>query len=54
MTRMVESSDRLVDGFLKQRGHVIGVAESMLAGPLPSWLEKRARDPDTAAIAKAW
>jgi nucleotide-binding universal stress UspA family protein len=36
------------------RGHVIGVAESMLAGPLPSWLEKRARDPDTAAIAKAW
>ena len=26
----------------------------MLAGPLPSWLEKRARDPDTAAIAKAW
>lgn len=36
------------------RGHVIGVAESMLAGPLPAWLEKRARDPDTAAIAKAW
>jgi len=36
------------------RGHVIGVAESMLAGPLPSWLEKRVRDPDTAAIAKAW
>ena len=36
------------------RGHVIGVAESMLAGPLPTWLEKRARDPDTAAIAKAW
>ncbi len=36
------------------RGHVIGVAESLLAGPLPAWLEKRARDPDTAAIAKAW
>lgn len=36
------------------RGHVIGVAESMLAGPLPSWLEKRVRDPDTAAIAQAW
>lgn len=33
---------------------VIGVAESMLAGPLPSWLETRVRDPDTAAIAKAW
>lgn len=33
---------------------VIGVAESMLAGPLPQWLEKRARDPDTAAIAAAW
>jgi len=36
------------------RGQVIGVAESMLAGPLPAWLEKRVRDPDTAAIAKAW
>jgi nucleotide-binding universal stress UspA family protein len=36
------------------RGRVIGVAESMLAGPLPSWLEKRVRDPDTAVIAKAW
>ncbi|NDC52942.1 MAG: universal stress protein [Planctomycetia bacterium] len=36
------------------RGHVIGVAESMLAGPLPAWLEKRVRDPDTAAIARAW
>ena len=35
-------------------GTVIGVAESMLAGPLPSWLEKRVRDPDTAAIAQAW
>lgn len=33
---------------------VVGVAEPMLAGPLPEWLEKRARDPDTAAIAKAW
>lgn len=36
------------------RGGVIGVSESMLAGPLPAWLEKRARDPDTAAIAEAW
>lgn len=36
------------------KGSVIGIAESMLAGPLPSWLEKRARDPDTAAIAEAW
>ncbi len=33
---------------------VVGVAEPMLAGPLPEWLEKRTRDPDTAAIAKAW
>jgi len=35
-------------------GRVIGVAESLLAGPLPTWLEKRVRDPDTAAVAKAW
>lgn len=35
-------------------GCVIGVAESMLAGPLPSWLESRVRDADTAAVAKAW
>jgi nucleotide-binding universal stress UspA family protein len=35
-------------------GTVIGVAESMLAGPLPSWLENRVRDPDTAAVAQAW
>jgi nucleotide-binding universal stress UspA family protein len=35
-------------------GRVIGVAESLLAGPLPAWIEKRVRDPDTAAIAKAW
>lgn len=34
--------------------HVIGVTESMLAGPLPSWLETRVRDPDTAAVADAW
>jgi len=38
----------------ESQGSVIGVAESMLAGPLPAWLEKRARDPDTAAIAEAW
>ncbi|MEI6037583.1 MAG: universal stress protein [Planctomycetota bacterium] len=36
------------------QGRVIGVAESLLAGPLPQWLEKRVRDPDTAAIATAW
>ena len=36
------------------RGAVIGVAESMLAGPLPAWLERTVRDPDTAAIANAW
>jgi len=35
-------------------GRVIGVTESLLAGPLPSWVEKRVRDPDTAAIALAW
>ena len=35
-------------------GSLIGVTESMLAGPLPSWLEKTVRDPDTAAIADAW
>lgn len=33
---------------------VIGVTESMLAGPLPKWLENRVRDPDTAAVAQAW
>jgi nucleotide-binding universal stress UspA family protein len=36
------------------KGRVIAVAESLLAGPLPTWLENRVRDPDTAAIAKAW
>jgi len=35
-------------------GRVMGVTESLLAGPLPSWVEKRVRDPDTAAIALAW
>ena len=35
-------------------GLVIGVAESLLAGPLPTWLENRVRDPDTAAVAQAW
>jgi nucleotide-binding universal stress UspA family protein len=35
-------------------GRVIGVTESMLAGPLPEWLERRSVDPDTAAIAQAW
>ncbi len=35
-------------------GEVIGVAESLLAGPLPSWLEKKVRDPQSEAIASAW
>jgi nucleotide-binding universal stress UspA family protein len=35
-------------------GRVIGVTESLLAGPLPAWVEQRVRDPDTAAIANAW
>lgn len=35
-------------------GRVIGVTESMLAGPLPEWLQRRSRDPDIAAIAQAW
>lgn len=35
-------------------GRVIGVAESLLVGPLPAWIQKRVRDPDTAAIAQAW
>lgn len=35
-------------------GVAIGVAESLLAGPLPGWLEKRVRDPETAAVAQAW
>lgn len=35
-------------------GRMIGVTESMLVSPLPGWLEKRSRDPDTAAIAAAW
>lgn len=35
-------------------GAVIGVAESLLAGPLPAWLENRVRDPDTASVARAW
>ena len=35
-------------------GRVIGVTESMLAGPLPAWVKERVRDPDTAAIAAAW
>lgn len=35
-------------------GRIIGVTESLLAGPLPEWVEKRVRDPDTARIAQAW
>lgn len=55
------ASARAVAGLLGQLhwpaatdGRVIGVAESMLAGPIPAWLEHRTRDPDTAAIADAW
>jgi nucleotide-binding universal stress UspA family protein len=35
-------------------GQTIAVAESLLAAPLPPWLEQRVRDPETAAIARAW
>jgi nucleotide-binding universal stress UspA family protein len=35
-------------------GRVIAVTESILAGPIPGWLEKRVRDPDAAAMARAW
>jgi len=35
-------------------GQTIAVAESLLAAPLPPWLEQRVRDPQTAAIARAW
>jgi nucleotide-binding universal stress UspA family protein len=35
-------------------GRVIAVTESMLAGPLPSWVQSRVRDPDVAAMAQAW
>ncbi|MCC7085241.1 MAG: universal stress protein [Pirellulales bacterium] len=36
------------------RGQVIRVVESMLAGPLPAWLEQQARDADCEAMAQAW
>ena len=35
-------------------GRVIAVTESLLAGPLPAWVEQRVRDPDVAAMAQAW
>jgi nucleotide-binding universal stress UspA family protein len=35
-------------------GRVISVVESMLAGPLPAWLEQQARDADAEAMAQAW
>lgn len=35
-------------------GSVIGVTESLLAGPVPDWVRKRVRDPDAAAMAQAW
>ncbi len=36
------------------KGQVIRVVESMLAGPLPAWLEQQARDADAEAVAQAW
>lgn len=36
------------------RGQTIAVAESLLAAPLPPWVQQRVRDPETAAIARAW
>lgn len=35
-------------------GTVIAVTESMLAGPMPAWVQARVRDPDVAAMAEAW
>jgi nucleotide-binding universal stress UspA family protein len=35
-------------------GRVIRVVESMLAGPLPAWLEQQARSSDAEAMAQAW
>lgn len=35
-------------------GRVIGVAESLLVGQVPAWIEKRVRDPDAEAMAQAW
>jgi nucleotide-binding universal stress UspA family protein len=35
-------------------GKVIRVVESLLAGPLPDWLERQARDADSEAMAQAW
>ena len=32
----------------------MAVADSMLAGPLPEWLEEKARDADSEAISQAW
>jgi nucleotide-binding universal stress UspA family protein len=56
-----DASTAAVAGFARQvhwpavtEGRVVGVTESMLAGPLPEWLERRSVDPDTAAIAQAW
>lgn len=35
-------------------GRVISVIESMTAGTIPAWLEKKARDADSEAMAQAW
>jgi nucleotide-binding universal stress UspA family protein len=34
-------------------GQVVAVADSMLAGPLPEWLEEKARDADSEEMAQA-
>jgi len=49
--------ERLISGLHWQPqtvGHIIGVAESLHAGPLPAWLERSIRDPEVAAMAAAW
>lgn len=35
-------------------GRVITVVESLLAGAIPQWLEEKARDADSEAMARAW
>jgi nucleotide-binding universal stress UspA family protein len=35
-------------------GCVAAVVETMLAGPLPDWLEQQARDAESEALAQAW
>jgi nucleotide-binding universal stress UspA family protein len=35
-------------------GRVAAVVETMVAGPLPDWLEQQARDTESEAMAQAW